>query len=333
MISAGARLARRLRRRSARGIVLCYHRVAGPRIDPAALDVPPALFDAHMAAVRAHAVPLALGEFNRTRSEGRLPERAVAVTFDDGYADNLHTALPILARHSVPAAVFVTTSGIGAPAEFWWDALERSCYAAHELPPLLDLSAGGHRFRWQLDASAQGAHTANQMVDSARRPMYAALSAWLRPLPYAVQCDALSQLQAWSGTEADARDSYRTLRVDELQVLARSPLVEIGSHTITHPVLGLLDASGRREECAGSRAALQHWLGAPPDMFAYPFGEGMAANRDAERSVQDAGYAAAFTTDARAAWQWNRATSIPRFAVQAWSADEFARRLDLWFDE
>ena len=118
----GARRTRRLtgaavaaiRRRSARGIVLLYHRVAGPRRDPQGLDVSADRFDAQLAVLRRAAAPLPLAEFEAHRRDGTLPERAVAVTFDDGYADNLLVAAPILARHAVSATIFVTAGMVGA---------------------------------------------------------------------------------------------------------------------------------------------------------------------------------------------------------------------------
>ena len=327
-----ARLTRRLRRHSARGVVLCYHRVAGPQLDPAALDVPPAVFAAHMDVLRRLACPLALGEFERRRRDGRLPARAVAVTFDDGYADNLHAALPILEAHGIPATVFVTTAGIGAATEFWWDALERACYASAALPARLVLEVGGERVVRDLDEVARARPASRLDADDARRRLYDWLSAWLRVRPPAVQREAMVALQRWAGVEATARPTHRTLREEELVRLAQSPLIEIGAHSVTHPVLGLLDAAAQRDECVKGRDSLHRWLGAAPAMFAYPFGEGAAVTRAAEQAVSAAGFEAAFTTDARAAWRWNRRTAVPRFAMQAWSAAEFARRFEQWFE-
>ncbi|MDQ8154878.1 MAG: polysaccharide deacetylase family protein [Gemmatimonadota bacterium] len=330
-----ARLGRLVRRRSPRGVVLCYHRVAGPRLDPAQLDVSPNDFAVHCDILRTSAQPLPLDAFEKARRAGALPPRAVAVTFDDGYADNLHSALPALEMHKVPATVFVTTAGVGAPGEFWWDALARAVFAPHALPATVELIAGDARFVQALGPEVRSAlpDTSGDQSTSPRRPLYAALSAWLRALPSAHQSAAVAELIAWSGVDAEAPEAHRRLRVDELQALARSPFIAIGGHSVTHPVLGRRPADEQHLECAESRAALAQWLGAPPRHFAYPFGEGRDVGPGAERAVRAAGYDAAFTTDARAAWRWDRATSVPRFAIQAWSADEFARRLDGWFEE
>jgi peptidoglycan/xylan/chitin deacetylase (PgdA/CDA1 family) len=121
----GRTIAAALRRRSPRGLVLAYHRVAGPRRDPQQLDVRAANFDAQLAVIERTAMPLSLDEFELRRREGRLPARAVAVTFDDGYADNLHTAAPLLARHGIPATVYVTAGMIGSTTGFPWDGPDR----------------------------------------------------------------------------------------------------------------------------------------------------------------------------------------------------------------
>ena len=59
------------------------------------------------------------------KGKAKLPRRTVIITFDDGYADNFHTALPLLQEADCPATVFVTAGKIGAERDFWWDELER----------------------------------------------------------------------------------------------------------------------------------------------------------------------------------------------------------------
>lgn len=335
MNAFGARLARRLRRHAPRGVILCYHRVAGPRLDPALLDVSPTQFATHLAALRTRATPLALREFERARRAGILPERAVAITFDDGYADNLHVALPLLEAAAMPATLFVTSAGIDASTEFWWDALARACYSADALPPTLELGGGpGDPFRMTLDEATRAPYVDHAAPGAdTRRELYTSLSTWMRTQTTAVQSTATAAVLAWAGQPTGARDSHRTLTADELRTLSRSPLIEIGSHSVTHPVLGRLDSTAQVEECQSSRSALQRVLGAAPGFFAYPFGDRAAVTRTAEAAVRAAGYESAFTTDPHAAWRFNRRSSIPRIAMQPWDGAEFARRLERWFDE
>ena len=107
-------------------LVLVYHRVAKPRSDPWSLAVTPERFAEHLEVLRRHAVPLRLQQLSRALAKGAtLPGRAVVVTFDDGYADNLHNAKPLLERHDVPATIFLPSGFIGSEDGFWWDELDR----------------------------------------------------------------------------------------------------------------------------------------------------------------------------------------------------------------
>ena len=119
------RLRRRLRPRPVRPVILMYHRVADVRVDPWELAVPPAVFDAQLAVLRETRQPLAMSDFVGRAQRGTLPPNAVAVTFDDGYADTLRQAQPRLAAAGVPATLFLATAFVGQAVEYWWDELAR----------------------------------------------------------------------------------------------------------------------------------------------------------------------------------------------------------------
>ncbi len=91
------------------GLILLYHRIADAAPDPFGLCVPPSLFRQHMEHIRRTCEPLTLPAFAAAIASRSLPERAVAITFDDGYVDNLTKAAPILASLNLPATFFVTT--------------------------------------------------------------------------------------------------------------------------------------------------------------------------------------------------------------------------------
>src|SRR3712207_2771196 len=95
-----------------RAVVLLYHRVERLHSDPVALAIRPERFEEHLEVVRRTAEPMPLGELMRRRGEGTMPRRAVAVTIDDGYADVLERAVPLLERHGVPATLFVSTGPV-----------------------------------------------------------------------------------------------------------------------------------------------------------------------------------------------------------------------------
>ena len=72
----------------------------------------------------------------------------MAVTFDDGYLDNILNAKPILEKFEIPATVFVCAGMIGRDGELWWDQLERALLLTKKLPNWLELDVNGQHFEW-----------------------------------------------------------------------------------------------------------------------------------------------------------------------------------------
>jgi peptidoglycan/xylan/chitin deacetylase (PgdA/CDA1 family) len=102
-----------------RALILGYHRVADVEKDPLHLFVSPKNFAEQMEVIRQYTYPISMPDLVSRIGDNDLPRNAVAVTFDDGYADILYQALPILARYDVPATSFLVTGNLGRP--FWWD--------------------------------------------------------------------------------------------------------------------------------------------------------------------------------------------------------------------
>ena len=129
-----------------------------PRTDPWQLAVTPSHFAEHLEVIRRHGRPLAVRDLTRALADGRTPRRAIVVTFDDGYADNLHHALPLLERHDVPATMFIAAGCVGRLDGFWWDQLERLILTPGDLPPTLRLEIRGQRHEYRVDATPLDLH-------------------------------------------------------------------------------------------------------------------------------------------------------------------------------
>ncbi|MBI3568278.1 MAG: polysaccharide deacetylase family protein [Gemmatimonadetes bacterium] len=319
-----------VRRRSRRGLVLLYHRVAGPRFDPMLLDVAPARFVEHLDVLRATAAVLPLGEFESLRRAGRLPPRAVAVTFDDGYADNLLAAAPRLQAAGVPATVFVTAGMVGGAGEFWWDDVERIAFAPRPLggdapalaqPWSAEASASEVDARWNVFAAP---HTARQRL-------FLTLCGALGGLPSPERDRHVATLREWAGVSATARDSHRTLSRAELAMLAAVPGIAVGAHTMTHPRLSAQEPAVQRRELQESRETLEGWLGRPVPHVAYPFGTDADVSAATVRAARAAGFAAAFVNMPAPAWRWDDALRVPRLLVRDWDAATFESRLHAWW--
>jgi peptidoglycan/xylan/chitin deacetylase (PgdA/CDA1 family) len=292
-----------------------YHRVARLEADPWGLAVSPRHFDEHLDVLRRHARPIPLVGLARAHQEGRIPRRAVAVTLDDGYADNLFHAKPLLVQHGVPATVFVTTGQIGRPEEFWWDELERLLLPTSPLPTSLELSVSGRIHRWQVAPAA-----------ASRRAVYYAVYDVLRRLAGAEREEVLRGIAAWAGATSGTRPTHRALSLAELRTLADGELIDIGAHSVTHPFLSTRTPEDQRREIRDSRQYLERELGRPILTFAYPHGE---STPEALALVRGEFLCACSTSEGAVRRRTDR-FRLPRFQVADCDGDEFARRLSRW---
>src|SRR3989338_4864686 len=87
-----------LTRSHQRGIILMYHRVTELKHDPWCLAVSPVRFEEHMRIVKKFGRPVQMTQMSNNLNKRNFGKEEIAVTFDDGYADNFHNALPILKR-------------------------------------------------------------------------------------------------------------------------------------------------------------------------------------------------------------------------------------------
>lgn len=106
--------------------ILLYHRIDQPSLDPWKLCVSPEHFEEHLDAVEQNFQPVRLSELAHGVLNGQVPHRAVAITFDDGYRDNLSVALPMLKQRRIPATFFLSGDGAAYDGSFWWEAVADS---------------------------------------------------------------------------------------------------------------------------------------------------------------------------------------------------------------
>ena len=137
-----------------KGIILMYHRIAEVPMDPWALCVTPQHFLQQMEVLRKDFHPLTLEQLAQAQKTGTIPPRAVVITFDDGYADNLHQAKPVLDHYNIPATIFVSTGYLDRATGFWWDTLEEFLLQPGQLPEELALTINEQPYHWQLGQAA-----------------------------------------------------------------------------------------------------------------------------------------------------------------------------------
>ncbi|MGD9614509.1 MAG: polysaccharide deacetylase family protein [Alphaproteobacteria bacterium] len=137
------------------GFVLMYHRIAEPLSDPWDLAVSPNNFRAQLEVVRREGVCLPLPDFAARITDRNCLRRLFAITFDDGYRDNLINAAPALEAHDLPATIFVVSGAVGAGCDFWWDALARVFLSIPSLPYELRIDTGVGTHKWTPGTVAQ----------------------------------------------------------------------------------------------------------------------------------------------------------------------------------
>jgi peptidoglycan/xylan/chitin deacetylase (PgdA/CDA1 family) len=238
--SGADRLAWALGRRRLR--ILAYHGVCDDHLReerwvPSYL-VTRSAFDAQLAYLGRHARVLPLTDAIRRLAHDGLPDRAVCLTFDDGYANNLHLAYPLLVKHGLPASFFIGSAYIDSGQLFPFDRLR--LIRCHGMTGRCD----------------------------GRLPL---LDYVTNPLDVVVEHLDEFWGEVEAGLSQDQRETLRPLRADELRVFDPG-LVEFGAHTHMHCILRN-ETRGRREvEIRQSIRRLRELTGRPLELFSYPNG-------------------------------------------------------------
>ncbi len=292
--------------------ILIFHRV---------LPVPDPLFPGEADAARFDAVcgwlarwfhVLPLDTAVQQLRAGRLPARAACITFDDGYADNHGLALPILQNHGLTATFFIATDFLGGGRMFN-DSVVETVRRAHG--PALDLQPLGVSGLGLLDIGSL----------AARRTTIGAILQAIKYLPLAERDELTRKLQSLAGVDTLPDDLM--MQPEQVRTLHRTGM-QIGAHTVSHPILARLADDAARAEIQDSRSQLQDLLGAPVGLFAYPNGKPHEDFSAATvRLVREAGFDAALSTAWGAAGRDADVFQLPRFTPWDRGRARFGLRL------
>jgi peptidoglycan/xylan/chitin deacetylase (PgdA/CDA1 family) len=288
-------------------LVLIYHRVNAQH-DPLNDDEPDAAtFAAQMDLLQSLFKVLPLGEAVERLRANSLPQRAICVTFDDGYANNCDVALPILAARSMPATVFVS-SGYLDGGRMWNDTVTEAIRLA---PAEIDLTSIGLG-RYALPDIA------------ARRTAVDSVLGELKYLPPVERGRAAERVAEIVGR---ALPDDLMLREEQVRRLAAGG-VTIGAHSVSHPILSRVEPAAARREIQESKAQLEAIVRQPVRCFAYPNGK---PQRDYERihveMVREAGFDVAVSTAWGSARRHSDTLQLPRVAPWDRTALRFGARL------
>jgi peptidoglycan/xylan/chitin deacetylase (PgdA/CDA1 family) len=294
-------LARRLPRW--RGVVgLNYHRIgqrAGQPWDRTLWNADAERFDAQLATLAKNAEVVGPEDLLRLAREDRRGRR-VLLTFDDGYRDNYEIAYPLLRRHGLTATFFPVTGFLDQPHAPWWDELAWMVR---------------HATRQRIGPGDPLPH--ELPLGPEQDATIAALTARYKELGEEQTEPFLEQIAAATGAgrcgPSECRDLWMTWDMArELQGAG----MEIGGHTVTHPILARLPAERQREEIEGCGQRLERELGRPMRWFAYPVGARDTFTAETQRLLRERGVQLAFSFYGGFARyrRWN-ALDVPRVHV------------------
>ena len=222
-----------------------------------------------------------------------LPPRPIALTFDDGYRDNLETALPVLRRLELPATFYLVPGLLDRSVRAWWEVLAWAFSRA----TVLIVEWRGRR----LTAGPGGASREAMLgvAEEVKRMPRAAREA---------EIDALIDALRPEGSEDEVAELY--LDWDGARALAEGGGT-VGSHTMVHAILSEEPADDQAADLAESRRLLEERLGVPAATLAYP--NGTAADYD--ESTLDAAAAAGYTGAVTTIDGWND-SATPRLELR-----------------
>lgn len=291
--------------------ILLYHRINDSCLDPQMLTVAPANFENQLKILANDYRLISLHEMADCIRRRELAPRTVAITFDDGYGDNLAIALPLLEKYKIPATVFVTTGILDRARAFWWDTLERILLSDNNLPAVLDLSPEGVPQAWST------------VTPRLRLRAYHQLMPILKQLPPKRIESIMHYLKQWAFGGIETENPAIHLDIDGLKKLSDSPRIEIGAHTITHPRLSTLPLQEQQQEIEGSKIILEKAIGKTVRLFSYPYGADGDFSENTISLVKSAGFFAAAANTQKTVTVEDSLFAMPRLLVRNWQAEAF----------
>ncbi|MBD3316915.1 MAG: polysaccharide deacetylase family protein [Chitinivibrionales bacterium] len=223
--------------------------------------VSPARLESLLKLIATYANPISLPKaISHIYDRRAFKPRTVALTFDDGYADNYTVAFPLLQKHSIPATIFLATGYIGGERNLWWDEVEYF-FRLPNASQLLEYAAIPKSIRTIMRDQVQTQWDREKAARFIRRELYR--------IPHNERIALVDGL--WNCLTQDEKPS--PLMLDWSQVKAMNGLISFGSHTVTHVFADQVDATKLGWELRESKTTIEERTGVSCDGIAYPAGK------------------------------------------------------------
>jgi peptidoglycan/xylan/chitin deacetylase (PgdA/CDA1 family) len=264
---------------SDRLLVLCWHNVTPTWFFPGPPGARLRGLAAQLRVIRRLCTPIALEPALDDLFAGRpLPPRAVALTFDDGYRDNLDLALPLLEDLDMPATFFLVSGILDAEVEPWWELLGWA-FARSE----------SRAVDWRGTTVLGGA-------EARRYPAFWPVADRLKPMTRRERTEAVEELIDALRPRGPRPDWHRMF-LDWSGAREMAARTSVGSHTRWHGILSRETASDQSAELAHAAGRIRDELGVPARTLAYPNGSAADVDAGSVAGARAAGHDFAVTTE------------------------------------
>lgn len=301
------------------GIILLYHSIADVQNDPFQLHVSPEHFESHLKILSRYCNTISIDELIDNLKKGhKLPKRAVALTFDDGYANNFTVATPLLEKYKIPATLFVTTGQVDSNREFWWDILEQLILCGN---PINESALRETKAFGKIEL---------QEILSSKTPENQYMAIWTQLYSWdeKAKIHFLNLLSSITGKKIITRSSYRPLTLNELVCMGQNSYWEIGAHTVSHQSLANLSSKFQEIEIIDSKNFVESILKKKIQYFSYTHG---CYSLITSSIANNAGFLAAFTTKFDTVNNSTDLMLLPRLQVSNWSSLKFKCIMLKWY--
>lgn len=285
--------------------ILFYHRVLADKNDNLANDLDAEEFDRQMSILKRLFNVLSFDEAIAGLKNGALPSRSVCITFDDGYSDSFDVAFPILKNYNLPAIFFISTGYLNGGCMFNDIIINAVRHAENTKVDLTELGFSSY----SLDSTSNKRMAIKEIL---RKVKY---------LPLTSRDITARQIaERLTTSPLPSNLMMHDWQVKELQCAG----MEIGAHTVNHPILTNINLDMARQEIVNGKAYLENLLGCRIKYFAYP--NGLPVTDYTEEHVKilpDLGFEAAVSTCIGSAHTSSDIFQLPRIFPQNLNSKSF----------
>ncbi len=320
-----------------RAVILMYHSIGEPGIDPWELAVSPSNFEAQLEVLKKRFKVSGIPDILSDLKNSRLKSDCVGLSFDDGYLDNFITAKPLLEQYNLPATFFIPSMPLNGQKFFWWDKLAALILETSVLPAEFSIKIRADFFNYSISGERELTDSLRIlhrdwvmpcMPPTKRSNVFYTLWKLMLPLSPDEIEKAFQKLQKVLGVQSiPMRPESNLMTVEQLKIMGAHRLFNIGVHTVNHIALSHHSAEIQEEEILHNKRKLEQVLNTEINALAYPYGD---YNSITMKVAKKLGLAAGFSVENKPVNRFCNPFNLGRFQVKNWKAEEFEKRLNQW---